>query len=67
MSDDDIYTDVIKILNQIGVGMERKPALYLGKDEEGLRDTLLTTLESRYNAVSATGRHSIMEEKLTYY
>ncbi|WP_462432006.1 GIY-YIG nuclease family protein [Bacteroides nordii] len=55
MSDDDIYTDVIKILNQIGVGMERKPALYLGKDEEGLRDTLLTTLESRYNAVSATG------------
>lgn len=55
LSDDGIYEDVIKILNQIGAGMERKPALYLGKDEEGVRDMLLTTLESRYNAVSATG------------
>lgn len=55
MTDEDLYEDTIRIINQIGQAMERKPALYLGKDEEGLRDTLLTSLESRFDDISVTG------------
>jgi hypothetical protein len=35
--------------------MEKKPALYKDKDEEGLRDQFLFILETRYEGISATG------------
>ena len=35
--------------------MERKPSLYLNKNEEGLRDVFLTMLETRFEGITATG------------
>jgi len=35
--------------------MEKKPALYIGKDEEGLRDQFLFVLETRYVGITASG------------
>ena len=35
--------------------MERKPSLYEGKDEEGLRDVFVAMLETRFEGITATG------------
>jgi len=51
----EMYIDVLKVIYDAGKSMERKPALYKGKDEEGLRDQFLFILETRYNATTATG------------
>jgi hypothetical protein len=51
----EMYEDVLRILYDAGKNMERKPALYIGKDEEGLRDQFLFILETRYVGVTATG------------
>lgn len=53
--DNSTYENIISELNQVGLSMERKPSLYLNKDEEGLRDLFLTTLETRFEGVTATG------------
>ncbi|WP_426668859.1 hypothetical protein ACPPVU_21850 [Mucilaginibacter sp. McL0603] len=50
-----MYDDILKIIYDSGKSMERKPSLYIGKDEEGLRDQFLFILETRYDAVTATG------------
>jgi hypothetical protein len=50
-----MYSDIIKVIYDAGKSMEKKPALYLGKDEEGLRDQFLFILETRYESVTATG------------
>ncbi len=50
-----MYDDILKIIYSIGQSMERKPSLYIGKDEEALRDQFLLFLETRYEGVSATG------------
>ncbi|HVS94154.1 MAG TPA: hypothetical protein VHE59_19090 [Mucilaginibacter sp.] len=50
-----MYEDVLKIIYDAGKSMERKPSLYLNKDEEGLRDQFLFFLETRYDSVTATG------------
>jgi hypothetical protein len=52
---DEMYEDVLKVLSQAGRGMERKPSLYRGKEEEDLRDQFLLFLETRYVASTATG------------
>lgn len=49
------YLNIISELNQVGSSMERKPSLYLKKDEEGLRDVFLTMLETRFEGITATG------------
>ena len=49
------YKNIITELNQVGSSMERKPSLYLNKDEEGLRDVFLTMLETRFEGTTATG------------
>ena len=49
------YENIIAELNQVGISMERKPSLYLNKDEEGLRDVFLTMLETRFEGTTATG------------
>jgi hypothetical protein len=51
----DMYNDILKIVYDSGKSMERKPALYIGKDEEGLRDQFLFVLETRYVGTTATG------------
>jgi hypothetical protein len=52
---DEMYEDVLKVLSQVGRGMERKPSLYRGKEEEDLRDQFLLFLETRYAATTGTG------------
>ena len=49
------YNDIISEVNQIGKSMERKPSLYEGKDEEGLRDVFVAMLETRFEGITATG------------
>jgi len=51
---DEMYEDVLKVLYEAGRAMERKPSLYSGKDEEGLRDQFLLFLETRYQATTGT-------------
>jgi hypothetical protein len=50
-----MYKDILKVVYDAGKSMERKPALYLDKDEEGLRDLFLFILETRYEGITATG------------
>ncbi|MCR8559305.1 hypothetical protein KXD93_16730 [Mucilaginibacter sp. BJC16-A38] len=49
------YEHLLELLNGVGRGMERKPSLYKGKDENGIRDVFLSQLELRYDGVTATG------------
>lgn len=51
----EMYNDVLKVIYDSGKSMEKKPALYIGKDEEGLRDQFLFVLETRYEGTTATG------------
>lgn len=55
MMSKEMYEDVLKVVYESGKNMEKKPALYQGKDEEGLRDQFLFVLETRYEATTATG------------
>lgn len=50
-----MYADIIKVIYDAGKSMEKKPALYIDKDEEGLRDQFLFILETRYESITATG------------
>ena len=43
------------VLFRSGKSMEKKPALYQNRDEEGLRDQFLFVLETRYEGITATG------------
>lgn len=52
---DEMYEDVLKVLYQAGQGMERKPSLYKGKEEEALREQFLLFLETRYKATTGSG------------
>ena len=52
---EEVYVDVLKLLYALGRGLEQKPSLYQGKDEEALRDYMLTFLETRYEGSTATG------------
>lgn len=52
---DSMYKDVLDVIYVLGKSMERKPTLYIGKDEESLRDQLLFSLETRYKSVTASG------------
>lgn len=52
---DELYTDVLSTLSAYGRDLETKPRVYIGQDEEGLRDHFLTVLGSRYERTTATG------------
>lgn len=53
--DTETYRRILSIINDIGMSFERMPSNYLGKDEEGLRDYILTVLSSHFENASATG------------
>lgn len=55
MMSKEMYDDILKVIYDSGKSMERKPALYKDKDEEGLRDQFLFVLETRYEGTTATG------------
>lgn len=48
------YKKIITEINQLGRSMERKPSLYLNKDEEALRDMFVMMLETRFDGTTAT-------------
>lgn len=51
----EMYKDILKVIYDSGKSMEKKPSLYIGKDEESLRDQFLFVLETRYVGATATG------------
>ena len=55
MMSQEMYDDILKVIYESGKNMEKKPALYQGKDEEGLRDQFLFVLETRYEGTTASG------------
>jgi hypothetical protein len=55
MMSKEMYNDVLKVIYDSGKNMEKKPALYQNKDEEGLRDQFLFVLETRYDGTTASG------------
>lgn len=55
MMANEMYTDILKVIYELGKSMERKPSTYIGKDEEGIRDQFLLILETRYEGTTASG------------
>lgn len=53
--DDEFYSDVLEVIYTFFKSVEKKPSTYQSKDEEGLRDYVLPTLETRYNNTTVTG------------
>ena len=51
--DQDIFEEILRLVFEVGVEMERHPSVYSGKDEESLRDHLLMVLAPHFD--SATG------------
>lgn len=51
----DIYKDVNNTILNYCKSIEKKPSIYLDKDEESLRFLILSVLESRYESTTATG------------
>jgi hypothetical protein len=52
--DEKIYTQILKIIHDVGKQFERLPSTYFGKEEEHLRDHILLILEPNFEG-SATG------------
>lgn len=50
--DDTTYNDILRILHDTGIEIERHPSIYEGKDEETLRDHLLMVLSPHFQSVS---------------
>ncbi len=50
--DDSTYKDILKIINETGIEIERHPSIYEGKDEETLRDFFLMVLSPHFHSVS---------------
>lgn len=51
----ELYEDTLTILYQQGRSMEQKPSTYRDRDEEDIRDYLITLLETRYTATTVSG------------
>ncbi|ANB01208.1 hypothetical protein [Ectothiorhodospira sp. BSL-9] len=52
--DQSAYTDILRLIHDVGKEFERLPSLYAGKEEEHLRDHFLMMLEPNFEG-SATG------------
>lgn len=47
-----VYHDILKVIHDMGVEIERHPSIYEGKDEETMRDHFLMTLAPNFDSVS---------------
>uniref|UniRef100_A9A6E9 Uncharacterized protein n=1 Tax=Methanococcus maripaludis (strain C6 / ATCC BAA-1332) TaxID=444158 RepID=A9A6E9_METM6 len=54
LSDED-YSNILKTIHNIGNTFEKYPNNYYGKNEEGLRDFIVSHLETNYPSISITG------------
>ena len=50
--DESVYNQILKIIHDTGVEIERHPSIYKGKDEETLRDHLLMVLSPHFSSVT---------------
>jgi hypothetical protein len=50
--DNAVYRQILDIIQRTGVEMERHPGVYEGKDEETLRDHLITVLSPHFQSVT---------------
>lgn len=50
-----IYDQILGVILNSGRSMERKPSTYKGKDEEGIRDLFLFSLEQVFDSYTSTG------------
>jgi hypothetical protein len=53
--DEKAYQNIIECMTSLGLSAERKPSLYVGKDEEALRDLFLMQLEVAFTGGAVTG------------
>jgi len=49
------YSEILKIINDVGKNFERLPSTYHNKDEESLRDHIILTLDPNFELGSAGG------------
>ena len=52
---EEVYSDIIEVIYNVGKAIERKPSIYRDKSEEDLRDIFLLFLETRYESTSGVG------------
>lgn len=52
---DEIYIQILKLINDIGKNFERLPSIYKDKGEEDLRDHIIMTLDPNFEYGSVTG------------
>ena len=62
---DNMYQSTLGVIRKCGIEMERHPSTYADKDEEALRDHLLTTLSPQFDGTTGetfnkTGKTDIM-------
>src|SRR5262249_42656254 len=50
--DESVYHEILKIIHDTGVEIERHPSIYQGKDEEALRDNRLMVLSPHFSSVT---------------
>jgi hypothetical protein len=53
--DEENYSKILKIINDVGKNFERLPSVYKDKEEEHLRDHILLTLDPNFEFGSASG------------
>lgn len=51
----EIYHQILKVINDVGKNFERLPSVYAGKGEEDLRDHIIMTLDPNFEYGSVTG------------
>lgn len=50
--DESNYSEILRIIHEAGVEMERHPSIYQGKDEESLRDHFIMVLSPHFESVT---------------
>lgn len=72
--DTETYQQILQVLHEFGVEMERHPSIYAGKDEEALRDLLIMVLSPNFQSTTGetfnrTGKTDILirHEKSTVF
>lgn len=51
--DESTYFQILKLIDDIGLNFERLPSLYVGKDEEYLRDHILMTIDPHFEGTTS--------------
>lgn len=58
--DEETYNAILKLIETSGINMERSPSLYLGKDEEAIRDAFLFILQSHFEGTATAETFNVI-------